>query len=113
VLLSASQDGQSARVLDNDRGLFTAVVVETWDGGAFLGTYSSFHTTIESKVSLRSTQDGRPAQTPNLLLSPRNQNPLAIEPPFTIDPVSSPASAVQPSNAGPVVVSGQPQPAGG
>jgi metacaspase-1 len=91
LLLSASQDGQSARVLANDQGLFTSVVVKTWNGGAFVGTHQAFHAAIRSEVSQRSHN----AQTPNLLPSPRTNNPLVAARPFTIAP-APPGPSPQP-----------------
>ncbi|MGW7041359.1 caspase family protein [Streptomyces avermitilis] len=75
LLISACQDNQlAADGLRN--GLFTATVLQVWNGGKFTGGYKAFHREILKQM---------PAiQSPNLFITGRTNNRFITERPFTL-----------------------------
>ncbi|MFE9998026.1 caspase family protein [Streptomyces avermitilis] len=75
LLISACQDNQlAADGLRN--GLFTATVLQVWNGGKFTGGYKAFHREILKQM---------PAiQSPNLFITGRANNRFITERPFTL-----------------------------
>jgi hypothetical protein len=75
VLISACQDNQlAADGLRN--GLFTATLLDVWNGGGFSGGYKAFHRAILNRMPA--------TQSPNLFITGRTDNRFIRQRPFTI-----------------------------
>ncbi|MGW2088622.1 caspase family protein [Streptomyces sp. NPDC001880] len=75
LLISACQDNQlAADGLRN--GLFTAVLLEVWNGGGFTGGYNAFHRAILKRMPA--------TQSPNLFVTGRTNNRFLRQTPFTV-----------------------------
>ncbi|MET8022876.1 caspase family protein [Streptomyces avermitilis] len=75
VLISACQDNQlAADGLRN--GLFTATLLQVWNGGKFTGGYKAFHREILKQMPA--------TQSPNLFITGRTNNRFITERPFTL-----------------------------
>ncbi|WP_081239140.1 caspase family protein [Streptomyces viridosporus] len=75
LLISACQDNQlAADGLRN--GLFTAALLEVWNGGEFTGGYKAFHREILKRMP--------PTQSPNLFVTGRANNRFLRQTPFTV-----------------------------
>jgi metacaspase-1 len=75
LLISACQDNQlAADGLRN--GLFTATLLDVWNGGGFNGGYKAFHRAILNRMPA--------TQSPNLFITGRPDNRFIRQRPFTI-----------------------------
>ena len=75
LLISGCQDNQTSADGDNN-GLFTGTLKEVWKGGAFKGSYRSFHRAIVSRMP--------PTQTPNYFRVGAISSGFERSKPFTI-----------------------------
>jgi metacaspase-1 len=99
ILISGCQDDQSSMEV-NGHGVFTAAVLEQWNGGAFVGDYAALHQAV-----LRSMP---PSQTPNLLTIGTRWVEFERQIPFTVEPPGS--ASPGPDNGDGVSVPGVPRP---
>ncbi|MFF3248753.1 caspase family protein [Streptomyces sp. NPDC002870] len=75
LLISACQDNQlAADGLRN--GLFTATLLDVWNGGGFTGGYKAFHREILKRMPA--------TQSPNLFITGRTNNRFVKQSPFTV-----------------------------
>ncbi|GHB74839.1 hypothetical protein GCM10010377_76620 [Streptomyces viridiviolaceus] len=75
LLISACQDNQlAADGLRN--GLFTATLLDVWNGGGFTGGYKAFHREILKRMPA--------TQSPNLFVTGRTNNRFIRQRPFTV-----------------------------
>lgn len=75
LLISACQDNQlAADGLRN--GLFTATLLDVWNGGGFTGGYKAFHREILKRMPA--------TQSPNLFVTGRTNNRFVRQTPFTV-----------------------------
>ena len=77
VLISGCQDNQTS--MDGEHnGAFTGQLLKIWNGGAFSGSYSSFHSRIRAGLP--------PSQSPNLFLlgDPSTLAAFMKQKPFTV-----------------------------
>lgn len=72
LLLAASTEDQPS-----SDGLFSRVLLETWDGGAFQGSYCDLHRAVRARVMRE-----RPTQEPQILMLGAGDPAFAMEPAF-------------------------------
>lgn len=75
ILISGCQDNQLSAD-GNPNSLFTAVLLEVWNGGSFSKNYKQFHSAIVKEMP--------PFQTPNYYLSGKVNLEFEAQVPFTI-----------------------------
>jgi hypothetical protein len=75
LLLAACQDNQLSLEI-GPRGIFTAAVVEVWNGGRFTGGYRAFHQVLQQRMPSY--------QVPNLFPTGAPDPAFEAEKPFTI-----------------------------
>lgn len=93
ILISGCQDSEFSMDYGTN-GLFTSQLKETWNAGAFRGSYSNFHTSIAQKVSAQ-----EPTQNPNLMMLGKNTQPFISNIPFIINAPGWPISISSGSTA--------------